>query len=131
MGWIEPHRFFHSIAEVHEYIRKDLDHERCEIVADSMQLGTWYGAIRMKDTGKTFCAVTLWKPRGSLRNGARVLFKEMDEGCGPHERKPTLKVLRALTPLPPPPTDGSPDHLRYTREWRAAAFARFKNKKGA
>lgn len=122
MGWIEPYQYFHSTQEVREHIRSGFDPEKAEIVADSMQLGVWYGAVHNKATGQVRCYITLWSATGRLREGARVRFKDMDETAGPHVDKPTLKVLRALTPLP----EGK--EWDYARAWRTAAFAHFKNK---
>ncbi len=93
-----------------------------KVLTHSFRLGQSYMAVEIITTQKdghsqeikVIAVVTLW--RYSKKN-QEVMLKTMDKTCGPCYFKPTMKLLKLLTP-----TDNT-----YAFNWRVACWKNFKN----
>lgn len=103
MGWTTYHR---AKGQTHaEHFATDLN-KNLEIIESSAKGGTFYAAVRNKETAEVFALVILfrWAPRDYYNFGT----KWMDETVGPCEDEAPAKILDLLTP-----TDS-----KWANEWR-------------
>lgn len=93
MGWTSYHR---SKGETHaEHFAKEMN-SNLEILESATKGGTFYAAVRDKDTGEVWALVILfkWAPRAYFN----FTTKWMDETVGPCEDEAPAKILDLLTP---------------------------------
>jgi hypothetical protein len=103
MGWTSYHR---DKGETHaEHFAKELN-PNSEILESASKGGTFYAAVRNKETGEVWALVILfrWAPRSYFN----FTTKWMDETVGPCESECPEKILQLLTP-----TDS-----QWANEWR-------------
>ena len=85
-----------------------------------------YAAARFIDTatGENVVYAVVIQYETIRRNGSsEFLFRQESEEVGPCERHCPPAILKILTPLPPPPPDGTRDPHATERSWRAACYA--------
>jgi ferredoxin len=103
MGWL----FYRKPEDetVREHLDKKMNWEsetaRYCVLKSAMVGSTYYGAVEIvvKETGKrdVFAVVYLTKSNKRAADGMTFGYKDMDEGCGPCERKCPVGVLDLLT----------------------------------
>ena len=85
-----------------------------------------YAAAHFTDitTGEDVVEAVVIQYETIRRHGTpEFVFRRETEHVGPCERRCPPAILKLLTPLPPPPPDGTPDPHATERNWRAACYA--------
>lgn len=119
MGWTEYRATHYNKYGIDRRAECRAYFERNEkwgtLLKDAMVGSTWYGAVKLTETGEVFAAVFLT----STRDGTEFAYKDMSDSMGPCQYDCPESILKLLSP-----TDN-----KFALEWREKCRQRQELKK--